>query len=700
MASKKVGIIGGGPSGIINLKELLDAGIEADVFEAKDKTGGLFYQCYERALLTTSMNWTAFSKFPPNMAGYDMSRPLHWTAEEYAEYCDKFIHHFGIDKNIKFSTRVDSCSYSKETSQWTIRASGKSAGTYVYDHLIIASGGNSVQDWRNLMGAPGMADFTKFEGDVMHSSHYKDTSIWKDKRVLIIGAGETAGDLGNTAAIHAKSCVFSIRSRAGQIVPRSMGDSYYTVENERKGNVFPMDLDLCEGNSGLPHNQYLANSYRQPIGCSLSTIGVKLFGDVGSLRGLTMVQGSYTTNQFGTKTYGILQAVSLGAGVKPGVQEVKAKSVVFKDGSEEEFDLIVLCTGYRAGFSYLEEAAPDIVKPKSSRTCNCPVGSTKFNPRDMWKHMVHPDWRDKIFFSGFARPAFGSIPQQSELQARFIAKLLKGEVQLPEKNQMEADILADGASEIDQHWSAKTTFPLVSFIKYTNDLAIQIGSKPDYTKYLFTEPRFLFRLLVSQYTVARFYLNDEDPEMRKLSRETIMSYRRVPLMFALDINNFFVLLLCGKLGFASVRPMTVAPPTWAELLLAWIFLPLWCALLSPCIYTYIALHLITFFHPFNWLRYYKIYVLGSPDGQLDISWCMDKLSSPRLHCFLWKPCSYVHLAFTFLVLIPSLLCTKLLLNFSGVEVASAKMDPSSWVSTTGKVEQGKDGKLKQPLLHE
>lgn len=82
----RVGIIGGGPTGIVLAQELVEAGHDVVLFESKDRVGGLFYKCYEGAMLTSSMTWTAFSKFPPSLAGWNPKTPLHWSADEFAEY--------------------------------------------------------------------------------------------------------------------------------------------------------------------------------------------------------------------------------------------------------------------------------------------------------------------------------------------------------------------------------------------------------------------------------------------------------------------------------------------------------------------------------------------------------------------------------------------------------------------------------------
>jgi hypothetical protein len=296
--------------------------------------------------------------------------------------------------------------------------------------------------------------------------------------------------------------------------------------------------------------------------------------------------------------------------------------------------------------------------------------------------MSTSSWQDKLIFTGFARPAFGSIPQQSEMQARLVVKVLTGEVQLPQKEEMEKQILVNARSELDQHWSAKTTFPLTSFVNYTDSIAQQIGAEVDYTKYLFSDPRLLLRLLCTQYTVVRFYLEDPDPKMRGLARETLMTYPRVPVLFAIDIHNFLVCLLLCKLGMDGVRPMTVRPATWTQMILAWMFLPFWLLLLAPSLYTYCALHVVTLLHPFNLLRYYKIYFKRLKDGEIDMCWATQLLQSPALNYWVWKPASYMHLMLSAVLLLPTLLITKMVFDAAGIPCVSAKFNKvEDWFTT-------------------
>ena len=51
-----------------------------------------------------------------------------------------------------------------------------------------------------------------FTGVALHSSEYKDKSIFKDKKVLVVGCGETGMDISYRAVQVASSCAMSIRN--------------------------------------------------------------------------------------------------------------------------------------------------------------------------------------------------------------------------------------------------------------------------------------------------------------------------------------------------------------------------------------------------------------------------------------------------------------------------------------------------------
>lgn len=627
MASKgKIGIIGGGPSGIAFLQELTAAGYDCTLFEAKASCGGLYRGLYEGAMLTTSMYWITFTKFPPRLAGWREDKPVHWSCAEYADYCDAFVEHFGLGKYCHFHTKVEKCTYDSTREEWSVTTSGEAAGTYAFDRLVVASGIHRALTWDQLQ-QPGQANYGNFQGEMMHSSQYKNPKQFVGKRVLVIGAGETGADIAGFATQTAASVTVSVRSRMGHITPRTFGHSSATRENERgEAETQPLDLDHCLLVNCCP-NPYVGfvARFRDAVP------SVKQDDETYAMRmgSFNVLQGTWVTKQFGCKTTGVMQAIADGAAYKPGVKEVTATTVRFVDGSEEEFDTIVLCTGYRSYMPFLEETMASTVAPTSSLTCSCPCGAQKFNSRDLYLHMFNPDWGDKVVFPGFVRPAFGSIPQLSEMQAVYYTRLIQGEVAaLPPKVEMVKFIKEEGNREIGEFYSAKTLFPLVSFGRYSSLMAKLSNSEVDYYKIFYDDWKLCIKLLVCQYTVQRFRLQDPDPAVRAVARETVENMMISPLAFY-DLTLLIPPLFLSTLGFKSFRPYSFGPPPTRVKILAWGLLPLWATLLSPSFTVFGLTWTWAALHPLNLIRLYKVYVKGVPDGIIDWTWGVKLLTSPR-----------------------------------------------------------------------
>jgi len=65
MSSKLVAIVGAGPCGLVALKEMREAGIQAFIIEASGVVGGVFAHPLPCFNLTVSNYFMAFSDFPP-----------------------------------------------------------------------------------------------------------------------------------------------------------------------------------------------------------------------------------------------------------------------------------------------------------------------------------------------------------------------------------------------------------------------------------------------------------------------------------------------------------------------------------------------------------------------------------------------------------------------------------------------------------
>ncbi len=108
--------------------------------------------------------------------------------------------------------------------------------------------------------------------------------------------------------------------------------------------------------------------------------------------------------------------------IRPNIRRFDGNTVEFVDGSREEFDAIIMCTGYRVTFPFLD---PSVMKVENNRVW-------------LYKYVVHPE-RKNLFFFGLIQP-WGSIIPISEMQVRWICEVLQGRLPLPSKASMHADI--------------------------------------------------------------------------------------------------------------------------------------------------------------------------------------------------------------------------------------------------------------------
>jgi cation diffusion facilitator CzcD-associated flavoprotein CzcO len=172
-----------------------------------------------------------------------------------------------------------------------------------------------------------------FSGEAYHSVRYRFPREFDGKRVLIVGGGNSACDIACDAATRATRTVISMR-RGYHFLPK---------------HVFgkPTDAFFRSG----PH---LSPRIAQPLLTGL----LKLL--VGDLRRFGLPAPDHRVlESHPIMNTQILHFLAHGdAAAKPDVVRRDGRRVHFRDGSSEEFDLIVWATGYRPTIPFLEAALP------------------------------------------------------------------------------------------------------------------------------------------------------------------------------------------------------------------------------------------------------------------------------------------------------------------------------------------------------
>lgn len=368
----RVAVIGAGPAGLAAARACQKMGIAFEGFEQHSDVGGLWdidnphSTVYESAHLISSKRMTEFTEFPiaEEVADY----PHHL---EMGRYFRDFADHFGLQEHYRFKTRVERVERADDGWSVTFEQDGDTHRES-YSRLLIATGTFSNP---NLPTFPG-----EFSGEMLHSSEYKDPSIFDGKRVLVIGAGNTGCDLAVDAVHRAKSVSMSVR-RGYHFVPKY---------------VFGRPADSVGGRIRLP----------RALKQRLDSVLLKWFtGDPERFGFPKPDHALYESHPIVNS----LVLYHLGHGdldVRADVASFAGRTVAFKDGSEAEFDLVLLATGYQLHY-------PFIPQEELNWQGACP---------QLYLNCFHPD-RDDLFVLGMVEAAglgWQGRYEQAELVARYI----------------------------------------------------------------------------------------------------------------------------------------------------------------------------------------------------------------------------------------------------------------------------------------
>lgn len=316
---EKYAIIGGGPSGLAGAKNLKEQGIPFDLYEAASEIGGLwninneYSTVYESAHLISSKRLTEFHDYPmkDEVADY----PHH---SEMLSYFKDYAGHFGLYNHMILNTRVEKVEPAADGG-WMLQPENGEARKY--RGVIIANGCLSHP---NIPDIPG-----EFTGEILHSNKYKTADIFEGKRVLVVGAGNSGCDIVVDAVHRAKSVDLSVR-RGYHFVPKY---------------IFGKPADTVGGVVKLPA------SIKQKLDNWL----LKTFFVVDPQK-LGFPEPDHKLYE-SHPIVNTLVLYHLGHGdisIKRDLKSFEGKTVHFKDGTSQEYDIVMLATGYKLNYPFID----------------------------------------------------------------------------------------------------------------------------------------------------------------------------------------------------------------------------------------------------------------------------------------------------------------------------------------------------------
>ena len=514
MKKKRCIVIGAGPGGIVAVKELLEQGVESVIcLEQGREIGGIFSRGYDNLILTSSVTFSMFSDY---WVG-DGNDHHFWSKKEAVEYWTAYARHYGVLEHIRFHAEVKTV---RETGDGVWEVCLTSGESFPCDHLILAIGNNNIPRYPEWSKKLTTVSFS-------HSRDYKNAASFKGKRVLVVGGGESGSDVAYEIAQVASQSWVSLRESSGWIVPRRRGGHAADVSTHRGIWDLPRDY----GKILSPFVLKLERARKDPVFDALAVLNERIKAERG-------IWGIY-----GTKTLALPKAIAHHGckvvGAITGVEDGGRKLHTACGETLENLDAIVFCTGYVNQVAFM---------PKTMQECD---------PRQMFKHMYHPDYGDSVCWIGWARPGFGSQFPIMEMQARYNALIISGEMKLPENEELLAAIEEDFKAYREQfEENAERIRSLVDYHRYMNGMARILGCYPPLTKYFFFHPRLWLHLMYGPTQATQFRLRGPGKKV-KLAHEIIL---KLPVS---TYNHIVKMGFRGRLryGLRAITPRFVQART-------------------------------------------------------------------------------------------------------------------------------------------
>jgi cation diffusion facilitator CzcD-associated flavoprotein CzcO len=370
---KRFCIIGAGACGLAVAKTFAERGIPFDCFEALGDVGGLWnpespHVVYGSTFLNSSKK---LSRYPDFHFPDDM--PHYVSREQAQSYLRAYAAAFDLYDRITFNARVTSAE--RASDGWRISLAGESAPR-IYAGLVVANG----HHWQpNVPVYPG-----RFDGEMLHSHDVKSKEQLKGKRVLVVGAGNSAVDILSDAALDGAKAVHSMRR------------SYYFFPKMVFGKPTDVFIDLLS-RWPLPRS-FMSQLYK---------LGMRILVGPHYRYGLPDPDHKlFEAHPTACTTY-LDHIVHGRIAVKPGIERLEGRRVHFVDGSAEEIDLIVWATGFTVSFPFMDRS---YVLDEQGRS-------------KLFIHTFHREL-DDFFVAGLFEPAEGGVWQLADYQARLIASFI------------------------------------------------------------------------------------------------------------------------------------------------------------------------------------------------------------------------------------------------------------------------------------
>src|SRR2546428_3383970 len=197
-------VIGAGPAGLATSAALSRERVQHVVLERGEQLGQTWANLYDSLVLHTAKGLSAL----PGLR-FSRATPLFPSREDFLSYLHRYADRF----QLPVETRADVANLSRANGTWTARTT---AGVLVEARSVVVATGIVSNPY-----VPEIPGRQLFGGRVLHSVEYRRPDGFTGRRVLVVGAGNSAGEISVELARAGADVTLAVRTGAF-VVPREI----------------------------------------------------------------------------------------------------------------------------------------------------------------------------------------------------------------------------------------------------------------------------------------------------------------------------------------------------------------------------------------------------------------------------------------------------------------------------------------------
>jgi indole-3-pyruvate monooxygenase len=303
-------IIGASAAGLATAACLKQLGVDYVLLEQADQVAARWRKHYDRLHLHTNRALSGLPYYP-----MPSDYPRFPSRDQFIKYLEDYAKKFDLAP--RFGQKA--VSVEPKDGEWITQTQDSA----YHSHSVVIATGNA--------GQPQMPSFTgmeQFQGTILHSRDYKNGAAYKGKSVLVVGFGNSGGEIAIDLFEHGAKPALSVRS-AVNIIPREIAGIPVIAIRVYSPNFPPAFSDLI---------------FKPLISMTI--------GDVTKLGLRKLPYGPLTQidrdKHIPLIDVGTVKHIREGhITVYPGISRFNATGIVFEDGRELAADAVVMATGYR-----------------------------------------------------------------------------------------------------------------------------------------------------------------------------------------------------------------------------------------------------------------------------------------------------------------------------------------------------------------